>query len=47
MPGKDMQDEKESIGMEGFGASAPAPELFKHFGFSDENGSKIKAMINR
>ena len=36
------------IGMEGFGASAPAPELFKHFGFSDENVTeKLKAMINR
>jgi transketolase len=36
------------IGMEGFGASAPAPELFKHFGFSDENViEKLKAMINR
>ena len=36
------------IGMEGFGASAPAPELFKHYGFSDENVTeKLKAMINR
>tara|TARA_B100000700_G_scaffold100030_1_gene112662 strand:- start:1693 stop:2100 length:408 start_codon:yes stop_codon:yes gene_type:complete len=36
------------VGMESFGASAPAPELFKHFGFSDENViEKLKAMINR
>ena len=36
------------IGMEGFGASAPAPELFKHYGFSDENVTeKLKSMINR
>ena len=35
------------IGMESFGASAPAPELFKHFGFSDENViEKLKQMIN-
>ena len=35
------------IGMEGFGASAPAPELFKHYGFSDENViEKLKEMIN-
>ena len=35
------------IGMESFGASAPAPELFKHFGFSDENViEKLKEMIN-
>ena len=35
------------VGMEGFGASAPAPELFKHFGFSDENViEKLKEMIN-
>ena len=34
------------LGMEGFGASAPAPELFKHFGFSDENViEKLKVMI--
>ena len=34
--------------VEGFGASAPAPELFKHYGFSDENVTeKLKAMINR
>jgi len=35
------------VGMESFGASAPAPELFKHFGFSDENViEKLKTMIN-
>ncbi len=35
------------IGMESFGASAPAPELFKHYGFSDENViEKLKEMIN-
>ena len=34
------------VGMESFGASAPAPELFKYFGFSDENEiEKLKAMI--
>ena len=26
-----------SIGMHGFGASGPAPELFEHFGFTAEN----------
>jgi transketolase len=25
------------IGMDSFGKSAPAPELFEHFGFSDDN----------
>ena len=35
------------VGMESFGASAPASELFKHFGFSDENViEKLKTMIN-
>jgi transketolase len=30
-------DEGDVIGMEGFGASAPAGELFSNFGFSVDN----------
>ena len=29
------------IGMDRFGASAPAPELFEHFGFSTDNVVKV------
>ena len=36
------------IGMETFGMSAPASELFEHFGFSDDNVFKeLIAMIER
>ena len=36
------------IGMETFGKSAPAAELFEHFGFSDDNVFKeLIAMIER
>ncbi|NSL90782.1 transketolase [Chitinophaga sp. Mgbs1] len=35
------------IGMEGFGASAPAKELFKHFGFTVENiVARTKALLS-
>jgi transketolase len=30
-------DEGESVGMQGFGASGPAKDLFQHFGFTVEN----------
>ena len=33
-------DNGRIIGMDGFGASAPAPELFERFGFTVENVSK-------
>ena len=33
------------IGMEGFGASAPAEELYKHFGITTDNiVAKVKSM---
>jgi transketolase len=32
-------DNGRIIGMDSFGASAPAPELFEHFGFTVENVS--------
>ncbi|MCW3091140.1 MAG: Transketolase [Ferruginibacter sp.] len=41
-------DEGDTIGMTGFGESAPAEELFKLFGFTVENVvSRAKALINR
>jgi transketolase len=34
------------VGMDGFGESAPAPELFKHFGFTTENVVKaVKSVL--
>ena len=35
----------EFIGMPGFGASAPAKELFKHFGITAE--AAVKAVLRR
>ena len=32
------------VGMDGFGESAPAPELFKHFGFTAAN---VAAMVKK
>ena len=29
------------VGLNTFGESAPAPELFKHFGFTAENVAKV------
>ena len=29
------------VGMSSFGESAPAPQLFKHFGFTAENVGKV------
>ena len=34
-------DAGEAVGMTGFGASAPAKDLFKHFGFTAENVAEI------
>ena len=34
------------VGMEGFGASAPAPELYKHFGITAEAAAeKAKSLL--
>ena len=34
------------VGMDCFGESAPAPELFKHFGFTTENVAKtVKGVL--
>jgi transketolase len=34
------------VGMDSFGESAPAPELFKHFGFTTENVVKaVKSVL--
>jgi len=39
-------DEGDMLGMETFGESAPAEELFKHFGFTVENVVKrAKALL--
>jgi transketolase len=36
------------FGMDGFGASAPAPDLFKHFGLTaDAIAPKVLAAIRR
>ena len=38
----------EAIGMETFGASAPASALYKHFGFTPENVSETaRAVVKR
>ena len=35
------------VGMTGFGASAPAPELYEHFGITPENTVKaVKARLD-
>jgi transketolase len=33
------------IGLDSFGASAPAEELFRHFGFSVENVCKVARQV--
>jgi transketolase len=41
-------DAGETIGMESFGASAPAPVLYKHFGFTPERVAEVgKAVVKR
>ncbi|MBE7178171.1 MAG: transketolase [Mucilaginibacter polytrichastri] len=45
---KYVTDEGETLGMTTFGESAPAKELYKHFGFTPENVvSKAKALIGK
>ena len=35
------------VGMEGFGASAPAPELYEHFGITAEaTAAKVKELLS-
>jgi transketolase len=41
-------DDGDIVGMEGFGASAPAKDLYRHFGFTAENvAARAKAVIER
>ncbi|HZO60372.1 MAG TPA: transketolase [Solirubrobacterales bacterium] len=41
-------DEGDVLGMEGFGASAPQPALYEHFGFTPENvAARARAMLQR
>ena len=35
------------VGIDRFGESAPAPDLFKHFGFTPENVAKAVRSVNR
>ncbi|MGZ8475999.1 MAG: transketolase-like TK C-terminal-containing protein, partial [Candidatus Limnocylindria bacterium] len=36
------------VGMEGFGASAPQPDLYEHFGFTPENvAARARAVLKR
>ena len=40
------RDKGDFVGMEGFGASGPGPELYAHFGITPENvAAKAKAML--
>jgi transketolase len=41
-------DEGEVVGMEGFGASAPQPQLYEHFGFTPENvAARARSVVGR
>jgi transketolase len=43
-----VTDDGESIGMRGFGASAPQPDLYEHFGFTPEKvAERGKAVVER
>ena len=45
---KYVQDSKNIISMNDFGASAPADELFAHFGFTQDNViKKILSLLNK
>jgi transketolase len=45
---KYVTDDGDIIAMNGFGESAPAEELYKHFGFTVENVvAKAKALIGK
>jgi transketolase len=41
-------DDGDQVGMTGFGASAPQPELYEHFGFTAENvAARARAVLER
>ena len=41
-------DDGDILGMEGFGASAPQPDLYEHFGFTPENiAARARAVLKR
>jgi transketolase len=41
-------DDGDVLGMEGFGASAPQPQLYEHFGFTPENvAARARALLKR
>jgi transketolase len=41
-------DDGEQVGMTGFGASAPQPALYEHFGFTAENvAARGRAVVER
>jgi transketolase len=41
-------DDGDQVGMTGFGASAPQPALYEHFGFTPENvASRGQAVVER
>jgi transketolase len=41
-------DDGDQVGMTGFGASAPQPELYEHFGFTAENvAARARAVLDR
>ena len=43
-----VTEDGESVGMHGFGASAPAKDLYKHFGFTAEHvAQRAKAVLER
>ncbi|MEA2331555.1 MAG: transketolase [Thermoleophilaceae bacterium] len=43
-----ITDDGEAVGMTGFGASAPQPELYEHFGFTPEKvAARARAVLER
>ena len=43
-----MGPDGDSVGMHGFGASAPQKDLYEHFGFTPEKvAEKAKAVMER
>ena len=41
-------EEGDILGMEGFGASAPQPDLYEHFGFTPENvAARARSLVEK
>jgi transketolase len=43
-----LTDDGDAIGMTGFGASGPAPQLYEHFGFTPtEVADRARAVVDK